>query len=104
MHNYSELIIGNWYKSTEIQDVFEIVAIDEEDDCIEIQYFSGEIAELDLDSWNNLNLTAIDPPEDWTGAYEMNKEDLEEYDEVIRPEDWDGPLTFLDKGNEVDEN
>jgi hypothetical protein len=97
MHNYSELTIGSWYKSPEVQEVFEIVAIDSEDDCIEIQYFNGEIEELDLDSWNNLNVAEIDAPEDWSGAYEMTKEDLENYEDIIHPEDWDGPLTSLDK-------
>ena len=97
MHNYQELTIGNWYKSPEIQEIFEIVAVDPQDDCIEIQYFNGEIGELDLDSWNELHVVETNAPEDWSGVYEMNKEDLENYDDVIHPEDWDGPLTFFDK-------
>jgi hypothetical protein len=100
MHNYQELAIGVWYKSPEIQDIFEIVALDPENDCIEIQYFNGEIEEMDLSSWNELNIVEIDPPEDWSGAYEMNKEDLENYEDIIRPEDWGGPLTHLDKEND----
>ena len=100
MHNYSELIIGNWYKSPEIQEIFEIIAVDDEEDCIEIQYFNGEIGELDLEAWNNLNISEVEPPEDWSGAYEITKEDLDEREDVIHPEDWDGPLTFLDKEDE----
>ena len=98
MHTHSELTIGNWYKSPDIQEIFEIVAIDTEDDCIEIQYFDGEVEELDLDSWKELNATEIATPEDWSGPYEMNKEDLENYvDDVIHPEDWNGPLTFIER-------
>ncbi len=98
MHTHSELTIGNWYKSQDIQKIFEIVAIDAEDDCIEIQYFDGEVEELDIDSWNELNTIEVAAPEDWCGPYEMNKEDLENYtDDVIHPEDWNGPLTFIEK-------
>lgn len=99
MHDYSDLIIGHWYKSQELEEIFEIVAIDAEYDCIEIQYFGGEISEFDLESWNLLNIEAIDAPEDWTGAYEINKEDLANYKEVIHPQDWNDPLTHLEQKN-----
>ena len=97
MHTYSELIIGNWYKSPENEDIFEIVAVDAKDDYIEIQYFNGEIAELDLNSWNELHIAPIATPEDWSGPYEISKEDLENYTEnVIHPKNWDNPLTFIE--------
>ena len=97
MNTPSELNIGNWYKSPEIQEIFEIVAVEPDDDCIEIQYFDGEIEELDLASWDELNATEIAEPEDWSGPYEMSKEDMENYDDVIHPEAWDGPLNFLER-------
>lgn len=56
MHKYADLVSINWYKSPDIQEIFEIVAVDPDDDCIAIQYFNGEIEELDLDAWNELNI------------------------------------------------
>ena len=96
MNRYSEIDIGNWYKNPEAQAIFEIVAIDQENDCIEIQYFDGAIEELDLESWNELSIMEVAAPEDWSGAYEMNKEDLDGYVDVIHPENWNGPLTSLE--------
>lgn len=47
-----------------------MVAVDEHAQTVEIQYFEGEIEELDLDTWYNLVLDPIDPPEDWSGPYD----------------------------------
>lgn len=70
-------IIGNWYRNEETGDDFEVVAIDEDTQTIEIQYFEGELEELDLDAWYELPLEAIEAPEDWSGPYdEMEDDDL----------------------------
>lgn len=90
-----EAKIGHWYQSPDGQ-IFEVVAIDG-DDAIEIQYFEGEVAELDRESWAQMLLVETDPPEDWTGAYdEMERDDLGYSDGVIHPENWSGPLAALD--------
>ncbi len=64
---------GHWYKRPDLNDLFEVVAIDDDDETIEIQYFNGEIEELDRTSWEQLQLAAAAPPEDWTGALEVEK-------------------------------
>ena len=38
-----------WYKTTN-GDMFEVVAVDEQDDAIEIQYLDGSLEELDDDT------------------------------------------------------
>ena len=42
--------IGNWYR---IQggDSFEVVAYDEDDGTIELQYFDGTVEEMDIEDW-----------------------------------------------------
>jgi hypothetical protein len=42
--------IGNWYR---IQggDSFEVVAIDDDDGTIELQYFDGTVEEMDIEDW-----------------------------------------------------
>ncbi len=70
-------IIGNWYRNEETGDDFEVVAIDEDAQTIEIQYFEGELEELDLDAWYELPIESIEAPEDWSGPYdEMDSDDL----------------------------
>ena len=57
-----------------------MVAIDDDDETIEIQYFDGTVAEIDFDSWNEQlldDLDAADAPEDWSGAIDMETEDFD---------------------------
>ena len=52
-HEYPN--IGYWYKNQEYNSIFEVVAYDEPDDFVEIQYFAGEIEEFDLETWYELD-------------------------------------------------
>lgn len=79
-------IIGHWYKNSEGQ-TFEVVALDPDENLVEIQHFGGEIDELDFDSWDSLGIEGIVAPEDWTGAYDdMERDDLGYTDMNLRPE------------------
>ena len=70
-------IIGNWYRNQETGNDFEVVALDEDAQTIEIQYFDGELEELDLDAWYELAIESIEEPEDWSGPFdEMESDDL----------------------------
>lgn len=69
-----EPVIGNWYKG-EGDSTFEVIAVD--DDSVEIQYFDGGIEELDMASWNEMEIEEIEPPEDWSGPFDdLEKDDL----------------------------
>ena len=75
-------IIGNWYRNEETGNDFEVVALDEEAQTIEIQYFDGDVEELDLDAWYELPLEAIEAPDDWSGPYdEIEADELDDYNE-----------------------
>lgn len=63
-------IVGNWYQDLETQTEFEVVAFDEDAQTVEIQYFDGEVEELDLDAWYEMVLEPIEPPEDWSGPFD----------------------------------
>lgn len=70
--------IGDWYRNRENGARFEIVAIDDRTNSIEIQYFEGEVEELDEDIWEALNLEPIAAPEDWSGPFDdVEPEDLD---------------------------
>lgn len=67
MDTHPDPILEQWYRNHDSHTDFEIVALDEDGGLIEIQYFDGAIEELDLETWQELNLEPIEPPEDWTG-------------------------------------
>jgi len=86
--------VGEWYRGV-TNELFEVVAIDEEDETIEIQYFDGTVAEMDFDSWNEQVLDRmLDPagaPEDWSGAIDVEAEDLgREFEDNARTA-WSNP-------------
>lgn len=63
--------IGEWYQQPG-GDIFEVVAIDDDDGVIEIQYFDGTVEEMDIEDWDAMvedkTLEKAEPPEDWTGT------------------------------------
>lgn len=67
--------IGSWYRFTG-GDVFEIVALDEDDGTLELQYYDGTIEEMELDDWyGHCELREIEvaaAPEDWTGSVDVD--------------------------------
>jgi hypothetical protein len=88
-------IVGNWYQNLDTLTEFEVVAVDEDAQTVEIQYFDGEVEELDQDTWYELVLEAIEPPEDWSGPFdEMEPDDLG-YSDPTEPNNKDDPLKDL---------
>jgi hypothetical protein len=83
--NFIKPIVGQWYRGT-TNELFEVVAIDHEDQTIEVQYFDGSITEMEFDSWNEQlidnDIENADAPEDWTGSIDIDSEDRD-----LEPED-----------------
>jgi hypothetical protein len=65
--------IGAWYRNP--GGVFEVVASDEDDGTIEIQYFDGTIEELEREDWDAQwkagSLETAEAPEDWSGSVDV---------------------------------
>ena len=57
-------IIGNWYRDSEQQALFEVVAIDDHSGAIEIQYASGDLDEIEQEDWADGSYQAAPPPEE----------------------------------------
>ncbi|MDD1628446.1 MAG: hypothetical protein LUQ26_13390 [Methylococcaceae bacterium] len=70
MTTVTDPIIDSWYKDVENKLKFKVVAIDENDDSIEVQYLNGDIGEYDNDSWYNSTFDYIEDPEDWSAPFD----------------------------------
>lgn len=70
--------IGEWYRLNG-GGLFEVVAIDEDDGTIDIQYFDGTVEEMDQEDWSAQwdegELEAAEPPEDWSGSVDVEGDD-----------------------------
>jgi hypothetical protein len=82
IHTHEYPVLGTWYLDMEHTEEFEIVAA--EKDSIEIQYFSGEIEELDMDTWFSMRVVSIAAPQDWSGPYEIEKETFSDLEKEIK--------------------
>jgi hypothetical protein len=71
-------VVGDWYRFID-GETFEVVALDEEEATIEIQYFDGTVEELDFDEWRERadahEIEAAAEPEDWSGSMDVDPDD-----------------------------
>jgi len=84
-------VAGQWYKDLEDQEVFQVLSVDPDEEIIEVQFENGDIEEIDLDTWHELDLDQVEEPEGWSGSEDDEDEDydLDEEDEDEEDEDWD---------------
>ncbi|HYB34006.1 MAG TPA: DUF6763 family protein [Steroidobacteraceae bacterium] len=72
--------IGDWYRLNGGA-LFEVVALDDDDGTIEIQYFDGTVEEMDIEDWKAQweegALESAEPPEDWSGSVDVESGDDE---------------------------
>ncbi|MET1253674.1 DUF6763 family protein [Aliikangiella maris] len=67
--------IGHWYHPSDREELFEVVAVDYDKQLIEIQYFDGEIEELDFSGWKTITPVEVNTPDEWKGPYDLNEDD-----------------------------
>ena len=83
-----EPVAGQWYENIDENESFRVLSVDEDSELIEIEYLDGDIEEIDLDTWAELDLDKIDQPEGWS-ADDDEEEEKEEKDEKEELEEWD---------------
>jgi hypothetical protein len=78
---------GKWYQDLEENEVFLVLSVDPDEELIELQYENGDIEEIDLDTWHELDLEHAEEPEGW--STDDDEDDEEEDDEEDEDDDWD---------------
>jgi len=81
-----EPVKGKWYRDLEEDESFQVLSVDEDAELVEIQHVDGDIEEIDLDTWAELDLEPTDEPEGWSGSEDDEDDDWDEDDE---DDDWD---------------
>ena len=89
----SDPIIGNWYYHLGKGQRFRVVAMDEESQTVEVQYFDGTLDEHELEIWYQLDIEPCEAPENWSGPQDIdNLDDLGTEITDTSRSDWDEPL------------
>jgi hypothetical protein len=76
-----EPVRGQWYQNVEEEEQFRVLTVDEDSELVEIEYLDGDIEELDIEAWHEMDLERIEQPEGWS---ESDDDDDEDEDD-----DWD---------------
>ena len=88
--------IGDWFQKAG-GDLFEVVAIDESDGTIEIQYFDGTVEEVDVEAWFEMESFPAVAPEDYSGSLDIASEDYDSRLDMAGKKDWSDPLDYFDQ-------
>jgi hypothetical protein len=91
-----EPVRGQWYQNVEEEEQFRVLTVDEDSELVEIEYLDGDIEELDIEAWHEMDLERIEQPEGWS---ESDDEDDEDDDD-----DWDDEEDEDDDDDDLDED
>ena len=83
-----EPVPGQWYENLEEEESFRVLSVDEDSELIEIEYLDGDIEEIDLEAWHEMDLEHTEEPEGWSESEDDEDED-EEDDEDFDDDDDD---------------
>ena len=76
---------GQWYENIEEEESFRVLSVDEDSELVEIEYEDGDIEEIDIEAWHEMDLEKTTAPEGWSESEKEEEEDEDEEDE----DDWD---------------
>lgn len=102
-----EPVAGQWYENVEEEESFRVLSIDEDSELVEIEYVDGDIEEIDLEAWHEMDLELTQEPEGWASEEDEEDEDEEEEDEDDEDEDdedWDDDDDDDDLDEDEDED
>ena len=87
---------GQWYEDLDREELFKVVSVDPDEILVRIQWLDGEIEDIDVDAWNELDLELATEPEGWVDdseddddEEEDDEDDLDDLDEDEDDDDWD---------------
>jgi hypothetical protein len=82
-----EPVPGQWYENVEEEESFRVLSVDEDSERLEIEYLDGDIEEIDLETWREMDLERIEEPEGWSESDDEEAEDDEDWEEEEEDED-----------------
>lgn len=89
-----DVSVGSWYQAD--GEPFEIVGVDPKAEVVLLQYFDGTLEEVDFDAWTELSARPVAPPEDYSGALDLDRNDYGIETNESGSSRWDNPLDLLD--------
>ncbi len=98
-----EPVPSQWYENVEEEESFRVLSVDEDSELIEIEYLDGDIEEIDLEAWHEMDLERIEEPEGWSESDDEDEDDLDDDDDEEDEDDLDDDDDEDDVDEERDE-
>ena len=76
-----EPVAGQWYENLEEEESFRVLSVDEDSELVEIEYLDGDIEEIDLETWHEMDLDRIEEPEGWSESDDEDEDDDDDWDD-----------------------
>lgn len=94
-----DMSVGQWFQTD--GEPFEIVGLDTAAEIVLVQHFDGTLEEIDFETWVDLNAQPCAPPEDYSGALDIGRDDYGLESEGVNPgaAHWDNPVDLIDQNN-----
>jgi len=86
-------IVGEWYSHLDKGQSYCVVAVDEDAEIVVIQHFDGDVEEVSLQEWYEMDVELTEEPENWAGAGDIDE--VDDYGTEVTdtsPADWDDPF------------
>ena len=93
-----EPVPGQWYENLEEEESFRVLSVDEDSELLEIEYLDGDIEEIDLETWHEMDLERIEEPEGWSESDDEDADEDEDWEEDEEDEEED------DEDDDTDED
>jgi|SRR6185295_3410613 len=98
-----EPVPGQWYENLEEEEPFRVLSMDEDSELVEIEYLDGDIEEIDLETWHEMDLELTQEPEGWSESQDEDDEEEEEDDDWDDEDEDDDDLDDEEDEDEPDE-
>lgn len=92
-----DVSVGEWYRAE--GEPFEIVGLDPKAEIVLVQYFDGTLEEIDFDVWTGMQARPVPPPEDYSGALDIERDDYGVDINEGGSERWDNPMDLIESRN-----
>ena len=92
---------GQWYENVEEEETFRVLTVDEDSELVEIEYLDGEIEEIDLETWHEMDLEKRNEPEGWA---DRNDDDDDDDDDDDEEDDGDDDEDYDDWDDDEDDD
>ena len=98
-----EPVRGQWYQNLEEEEQFRVLTVDEDSELVEIEYLDGDIEELDIEAWHEMDLDRIEQPEGWSEAEDQDDDEDDDWDDDDDEDEDDDDLDEDEDEDDLDE-